>query len=128
MRSRLGFFGLLGVLALVGCSPTARGPLAQLPEHNTPAFVEAARRHAPELQAWASADDAGLWVVEDSLGHLVASGVLATFPTTISSSDYETVVPGALGLEARAFGFARTPSSRSQPAFRVAYVTLGGRS
>ncbi len=128
MRTPISWRALFAVGSLLACAPPVSGPAASLSERNTPAFAKAASLHATEMASLPSSASAGLWVVEDSQGNLVASGVLRAFPTTISSEDYGTVVPGAAGLVAREFGFARTTATWSHPALRVAYVTLGSSS
>jgi hypothetical protein len=65
-----------------------------LVEQQSPAFREAVRLHAATVAALRSPESAGLWVVQDAEGALISSGVLAQFPTEISSEDYGNVVPG----------------------------------
>ena len=101
-------------------------PLSYLSPQRSPAFSAAARRHAQEMTQLGPSASAGLWIMQDARGHLVASGVLSPFPTTISSDNYGRVVPGAAGRAAAAFGFARTLGTQTRPAYRVAYVTLPG--
>jgi beta-lactamase regulating signal transducer with metallopeptidase domain len=92
----------------------------------TPAVMEAVRRHAAAIAALARPQDAGLWLVQDSVGNYISSGVLTSFPTGMSSSNYKTVVPGAsaAGEDAIAFGFAHTPVVGGAGPFRLVYVTV----
>src|SRR5512143_789765 len=112
-------------LAAIACSTATQQPatslptLATYPQRNSTAFVEAARLQAPAIAALATPGEAGIWLVQDANGHLLSSGVLAKFPTTISSSDYDKVVPGAAGLHAEEFGFARTDKVAGYGPFRV---------
>ena len=121
-------------LAAIACSATTQQPatslrsLAAYPERNSPAFAEAARLQAPRIAALAAPNEAGIWLVQDANGHLLSSGVLTEFPATISSSDYATVVPGAAGLHADEFGFARTSQAAGFGPFRVAYVVVAASS
>jgi hypothetical protein len=97
---------------------------AQPPERNTAAFREVVQLHAAELAQLASPAEAGIWLVQDTAGHRISSGVLAKFPASIASENYGQVVPGAAGLEAVGFGLARTPVVGGAGPFRVAYVTI----
>ncbi len=107
---------------------TAQGdgpvPLRLLEPQRTRAFTEAAALHAAALTRLPPSASAGLWIVQDAQGRLVSSGILTPFPKSIGSETYGTVVPGASGRAAIAYGFARTLQSPTRPAFRVAYVTL----
>ena len=98
-------------------------------EQRTAAVMEAVRRHAAGISRLPRPQDAGLWLVQDSSGHYISSGVLDSFPTSISSTNYRTVVPGAsaAGQEATAFGFARTPVVDGAGPFRLVYVTVARR-
>ena len=98
-------------------------------ELNTPAAREAVRRHAAAVNALARPQDAGLWLVQDSAGAYVSSGVLESFPTSIGSTNYRTVVPGAAatGQDAISFGFARSPVVEGAGPFRLVYVTVARR-
>ena len=102
----------------------AQPSLADLQERNTEAFVAVVRLHAAELAKLPQPGQAGIWLVQDSTGHLISSGVLRTFPAGISSGDYGQIVPGAAGKGAIEFGFARTPVVDGAGPFRVAYVTV----
>ncbi|HTT67493.1 MAG TPA: hypothetical protein VMF70_05640 [Gemmatimonadales bacterium] len=98
--------------------------LAELPMLNTPAFTTALQQHHEEISRLARPAEAGIWLVQDSTGHLVSSGVLQQFPAAITASNYAQVVPGASGLTAISFGFARTPAMNGCGPFRVAWVTV----
>ena len=102
----------------------AQASLADLKERNTDAFVTVVRLHAAEIAKLPQPGQAGIWLVQDSTGRLVSSGVLKTFPLSISSESYGQVVPGAAGKRAIEFGFARTPVVGGAGPFRVAYVTV----
>jgi hypothetical protein len=101
-------------------------PISYLSPQRTPAFSAAARRHAHDMTQFGPSTSAGLWIVQDARGRLVASAVLTPFPTSISSENYGRVVPGAAGRAAARFGFARTLATATRPAYRVAFVTLAG--
>ena len=117
---------LVLAIALLACSrPSRWGALA---EQQSPAFTEAARLQASAIASLPAPADAGIWLVQDTNGQLLASGVLSSFPTSISSSDYTTVVPGAAGLHAVEFGFARTTRFHGHGPFPVAYVTVAAHS
>ena len=88
----------------------------------TPAFLEAAETHAAALRD--STAEAGIWLVQDSHGRLVLSGIAKPFPTMISSEDINSVIPGARGYTPKEFGFALTPTAPGRPVFRVVYATV----
>ncbi|HXY67929.1 MAG TPA: hypothetical protein VEH62_00680 [Gemmatimonadales bacterium] len=119
---------LLAAPALLFSPPTSEAQqpptLGELPMQNTPAFTTALEQHHMEISRLANPAEAGIWLVQDSTGHLVSSGVLPKFPAAIGADTYATVVPGAAGLRAIAFGFARTPAMNGCGPFRVAYVTV----
>jgi len=96
---------------------------------NTSATREAVRRHAAAINALARPQDAGVWLVQDSTGAYISSGVLESFPESIGSRNYKTVVPGAAatGQDARSFGFARSPVVDGAGPFRLVYVTVDRR-
>lgn len=119
------------LVALVACTSAApdtassrRG--AVLPEGDSPAFLEAATRHAAQLAALPDTAVAGLWLLQDSTGHELASGIAQPFPTGIADDDYTTIVPASAGYEALAFGFARTSAGRNLGSIPVVYVTVTG--
>jgi hypothetical protein len=91
---------------------------------STAAFVGAARLHADSLARLPATAQAGLWIVQDTKGRLISSGILSPFPTTFSSDHIADVVPGAAGLSPIEFGFALTPAERNRPAVRAAFVTV----
>lgn len=113
--------------AEVGAQASAAVPVSKLPERHTAAFDSAAKLHAKQIAKLPNAADAGLWIVQDTAGHLISSGILATFPTEISNGNYGSVVPGAAGLTAREFGVARTRTVNGMGPFRVAFVTVATR-
>jgi len=110
--------------ALVVGPARSQATLSTLRETDTPAFREVVQRHAADIAKLPRPADAGIWLVQDTTGHLISSGILTSFPAGISSEDYGQVVPGAAGLQAVAFGFARTPVVSGAGPFRVAYVTV----
>jgi hypothetical protein len=120
-------------IAAMACSAALRQPTtppswAAMPEQPSPAFTQAARLQAATIAALPAPTEAGIWLVQDTKGQLLSSGVLPTFPASISSADYTTVVPGAAGLHAEEFGFARTVRAHGQGPYRVAYVIVAARS
>jgi hypothetical protein len=117
----LGPLGTTVPLSAQGTGPVAVSSLEPL---RTPAFSAAAKLHAHALEELAPSTPAGLWIVQDARGQLIASGVANPFPHSISSENYDTVVPAVRGKRAKAFGFARTLGTSTRPAFRVIYVTL----
>jgi len=130
MMARIGARLLLplltSTLATVPLLQAQEAPsLAALPEGTTAAFVAVIPLHHDSIAHLAHPASAGIWLVQDSTGHLIASGVLATFPTTgITADNYAQIVPGAAGLRALAFGYARTSAMNGCGPFRVAYVTV----
>jgi len=98
-------------------------------ELRTQAVMEAVRRHAADVGALPRPQDAGLWLVQDSAGDHISSGVLTSFPTGMNSLNYKAVVPGAsaTGQDAIAFGFAHTPAVGGLGPFRLVYVTVARR-
>jgi hypothetical protein len=114
-------------LAVVTCSNASK-PWAALPERHSPAVTEAARHQASAIAMLPVPADAGIWLVQDTNGQLVSSGVLSSFPTSINSSNYAVLVPGAAGFHAEEFGFARTAKVDGLGPFRVAYVTVAAHS
>jgi len=113
------------LLVLPVCAQAQR-PVAvsALREQNTAAFRAVVQLHAVEMARLPGPSDAGIWLVQDSNGRLISSGVLRRFPTDISSRNYGRIVPGAAGQRAIDFGFARTPVLDRAGPFRVAYVTV----
>jgi hypothetical protein len=112
----------------VGLSARAQSalppPISALPEANAPAFVAAVRLNAFELSSLPRPADGGTWLVEDSMGTLISSGVLRVFPSAITSVDYGAIVPGAAKRSRIAFGFARSPVVDGNGPFRVVFVVV----
>jgi hypothetical protein len=102
----------------------SQASLSNLPEGQTEAFRTVVPLHAADIAKLPRPADAGIWLVQDGAGHRISSAVLATFPAGIGSDNYGDVVPGAAGLHAIAFGFARTPVVAGLGPFRVVYVTV----
>lgn len=123
MRSRGLVQSAVLSVALLACAATLHGQ--SIRGRNSAAMVAAVAQHRAAL---ARSDRAGLWVVEDRTGKLVASGVLPKFPTSINSDNYTDVVPGTAGRKLLEFGFGGTPSTRRQRAVQVAYVLLDERT
>ena len=121
----LGPLGSALPLAAQGSGVVAVSSLAP---QRTAAFSAAAKLHAQTLAQLSSSSPAGLWIVQDARGHLVASGVANPFPRELSSENYEALIPGVRGKRAKEFGFARTLGTSTRPAFRVIYVTLASES
>ncbi|MBX3134566.1 MAG: hypothetical protein KF689_14380 [Gemmatimonadaceae bacterium] len=109
---------------LAACAPAPVDEHAYLPVGTTGAFAEAAQKHAEELARVASAPEAGLWLVQDASGRLVASGVNAELPSEISSEAIDHTIPGAKGADVLEFGFARTAARNARTSVRVAYATV----
>jgi len=130
MKARIGARLLVplltSALAMVPLLRAQERPsLATLPEGNTAAFAAVIPLHHDALMRLAHPADAGIWLVQDSTGHLISSGVLPTFPTTeMTVSNYAQIVPGAAGLTALEFGYARTSTMNGCGPFRVAFVTV----
>jgi len=99
MRIRHQVGSLAAAATLLACSAPEKSPASYLPERDSPAFAAAASLHASEVAQLPTSPAGGLWVVEDSLGNLVASGVLTTFPASISSENFGAIVPGAAGRQ-----------------------------
>jgi len=112
------------VASLLTASPAwPQASLSVLKERDTPAFREVVQRHAADIAKLPHPAEAGICLVQDTAGRLLSSGILTSFPAGISSEDYGQVVPGAAGLKAVEFGFARTPVVGGAGPFRVVYVT-----
>jgi hypothetical protein len=112
------------VVLMTACARPAELARDGIPIGETPAFASAARAHADELAALQGTDEVGLWLVQDRAGRLIASGVSAELPRTISSDAIGQVIPGAAGRSIEAFGFARTRAGARRPSVRVAYATV----
>lgn len=102
----------------------SQASVTALSEQHTAAFLAVVQLHAGDIARLPQPADAGIWLVQDKAGHRISSGVMATFPARITSEDYGQIVPGAAGLEAIAFGFARTPIVGGAGPFRVVFVTV----
>jgi len=124
IRRSLAF--VLVASASLASAAWSQAPLSKLPEQNTPAFRQVVQLYAADIAKLPQPAAAGIWLVQDGAGRLISSGMLATFPASISSDDYGQVVPGAAGLRAQAFGFARTPVVNGAGPFRVVFVTVAG--
>ena len=96
------------------------GPGVSIPDP----LVAVVQLHAGDIAELPQPAEAGIWLVEDSTGHRISSGVLPSFPAGITSEDYGQVVPGAAGLSAIELGFARTPVVGGAGPFRVVFVTV----
>ena len=110
--------------AFIASPVWSQASVSALSERHTAAFQAVVQLHARDISRLERPADAGIWLVQDKAGHRISSGVMATFPARISSEDYAQIVPGAAGLEAIEFGFARTPTVGGAGPFRVVFVTV----
>ena len=125
MRGRVAVLTALVSLGLFAGAGSLEGQSPEQMAQRRAGWSEAVTRHRAAL---AKSEQAGLWVVQDQAGRLLASGVLRKFPTSIGSDDYTKVVPGAVGRDVREFGFARAPATEGQRAVQVAFVLVAERS
>lgn len=109
---------------LIASPVWSQASVSALPEQHTAAFLAVVQLHAGDIAKLPRPADAGIWLVQDTAGHRISSGVLTTFPARISSQNYGQIVPGAAGQTAIEFGFARTPVVGGAGPFRVVFVTV----
>lgn len=100
-------------------SAKATGPWVTI---STPTFVAVANQYAKDLAD--STSNAGIWLVQDRTGRIVASGIARPFPTQVRSDDLPSTIPGIRGHTAQMFGMALTPVAPGRRAFRVVYATV----
>ncbi len=115
------------VAAPLSAQAAPLAPVSAYRERNTAAFRAVIRLHAAEIAKLPQPSEAGIWLLQDATGNLISSGVLRTFPTSISNEDYGKIVRPGAGRRVIEFGLARTPEVGDAGPFRVAFVTVAVR-